>query len=432
MVAVAGLARSFGADRRPALLAGLLFGMTPALVALAGTSYVDPATTAAVIATWWLGLRLFRERDGSTALLFGTAAGLAAGTKDTSLFLIAPIVGWVLLAAGWEAITGAQPGALWRRLWSPAARRVVLCVLPLVILGGSWYVKDLLIHGNPLYPIAIGPLPGLPPDAFANVPRALRGQTWIEQVVRTWTADWHLLQYAYNVRPGGYGRAWLAVLPFALVGVALMWRSRRWAALALVVGAGVIGYVALPSAWYARYTLFLPGLALALAAVALSRLPARPANLAGLALVGLAAISLAAANLAPNIKMQLPHGRLARVTGYVAFVLTAPDSRRADVDIARNCRAFDVLPTGDTVAATRSYFAPHAIVGQELQRILAEPLNDMTSDAELVAAMRARSAQWLVTSADDQATAVARADPAHFVAHGSVCTKGRLWQFVPG
>jgi dolichyl-phosphate-mannose-protein mannosyltransferase len=433
IVAVAGLARAFGADRRPALLAGLLFGMTPALVALAGTSYVDPATTAAVIAAWWLGLRLFRERDRATAVLFGTAAGLAIATKDTSLFLVLPILGGVLVAVGRESIAGDHPGARWRWLRSPAAQRLGLAFLAFMVFGGLWYVKDLLIHGNPIYPIGLGPLPGLPRDVFfENVPPKLEGLTWIEQVFRSWTADWHLTQYLYNVRPGGFGRAWLAIVPLAVAGTALLWRSRRWAALSLVVAAAVVGYVVLPSAWYARYTLFLPALALALAAVALGRLGARPASLAGYLLVGLAAISLAAANLAPNIAIPLPHGRLARATGYVAFVLTAPNSQRAKVDLARDCRPFDALPAGDTVAVTRAYSIPHAAVGQGLERILAQPVDDPTSDAELLASMEARAAQWLVTNRDDEANVIALADPSHFVAHGAVCNRGVLWQFVPG
>ena len=433
MVAVAGLARGFGADRRPALLAGLLFGMIPALVALAGTSYVDPATTAAVIATWWLGLRLFGERDRATALLFGTAAGLAAGTKDTSLFLVLPILGWVLVAAAWEVIVGDHLGAPWRRLRSPAAQRLGLSLLSFVVFGGLWYLKDLLIHGNPIYPIGFGPFPGLPRDVFfENLPPRLAGLTWTEQVVRSWTADWHLTHYLYNVRPGGFGRAWLAIVPLALAGSALLWRSRRWAALWLIVVPAAVGFAVLPSAWYARYTLFLPGLALPLAAVALGSLRARPASLAGFLLVGLAAISLAAANLLPNISIPLHSRGVARLTGYVAFVLTAPDSQRTNVDLAKDCRTFDALPTGETVAITRSYSVPHAAVGQELERILAQPLDDPTSDAELLGSMRARAAQWLVTNRDDGTNGIALADPAHYVPYGRVCNKGLLWRFVPG
>jgi hypothetical protein len=121
------------------------------------------------------------------------------------------------------------------------------------------------------------------------------------------------------------------------------------------------------------------------------------------------------------------------VTGYVAFVLTAPDAQRAKVDIARYCGKFDTLPTGDIVAATHPYFAPHAIVGQALQRTLSEPIDDTTSAVDLVAAMQARGARWLVTSTvDDGVTAVAAADPAHFEPHGGVCTRGRLWRFIPG
>jgi hypothetical protein len=302
-----------------------------------------------------------------------------------------------------------------------------------MVFGGLWYVKDLLIFGNPIYPIGLGPFPGIPREVFfENVPPKLERLTWIEQVVRSWTADWHLNQYLYNVRPGGFGRAWLAIVPFALAGTALLWRSRRWGALSLIVATAVVGFVVLPSAWYARYTLFLPGLALSLAAVALGSLRARPASLAGFFLVGLAAISLAAANVAPNISIPLPHGRLARTAGYVAFVLTAPESRRARVDLAEDCRAFDVLPTGDIVAVTRSYSIPHAAVGQELERILAQPFDDPASHEELLASMRARGAQWLVTMRDDAENIIARADPEHFVPYGPVCNHGLLWQFVPG
>jgi dolichyl-phosphate-mannose-protein mannosyltransferase len=432
MVAVAGLARSFGADRRPALLAGLLFGMTPALVALAGTSYVDPATTAGVLATWWLGLRALRDRGRSTALLCGVAAGLAAGTKDTSLFLVAPIVAAVAVAAGWEVMTGGEPGRRRQQLTSHAAQRLALCLLPVLILGGSWYIKNLLVHGNPIYPIAVGPLAGIPPDSFAKTSRQFARLSWIEQIARAWTADWHLLHYKYNERPGGFGRAWLAIVPLALAGTGVLYRARRWREIALVVVPAVVGYIALPAAWYARYTLFLPALALALAAVFMGTLRMRPASLTGLALIGLAAISLAAANLAPNIPIPLPDGRIVRVTSYVAFVFTAPDSRRTRLGMAARCERFDAIPSGDTVSVMRSFHEPHAVVGQELQRILAQPFDDPSTDAELVASMRARSAQWLVTTPKDRAQALASADPTHFVPSGDVCTGGRLWRFVPG
>jgi hypothetical protein len=178
--------------------------------------------------------------------------------------------------------------------------------------------------------------------------------------------------------------------------------------------------------------LFLPGLALALAAVALGRLGARPASLAGFVLVGLAAISLAAANLVPNIPIRLPQGHVARLTGYLALVLTAPDARRAKVDIAAKCPQFAVIPTGDTVAVSRSYHEPHVIVGQQLERILAQSFDDPTSDAELLATLRARAAQWLVTTPGNPANVIALADPAHFVPYGRVCIGGVLWQFVPG
>ena len=158
MVGCIGLARSFGASRGTALLAGLLLGMTPAMLALAGTTYVDTAFTAAVVAAWWYGLRMIGgERDASAALLFGIATGLALGIKGTSFILVLPVlagVGTLLLVDAVRGMSGPV------RRWAPWLSIAAMAV-PVLMLGASWYLKNLLVHGNPVYPIGIGPFEGL-------------------------------------------------------------------------------------------------------------------------------------------------------------------------------------------------------------------------------------------------------------------------------
>jgi 4-amino-4-deoxy-L-arabinose transferase-like glycosyltransferase len=427
--AATGLARSFGASTRRALLAGLLFGMTPALIALAGTSYVDGASVAWVGATWWLGLRFLRgERDAAAALLLGVAGGLAMGTKGTNILIVTPIVA----ACGLVLVAGLLRGASRGRHVRDAAARLVLLALPVLVLGLSWYAKNFVVHGNPLYPFAVGPFPGpYPVDIVSWAPPQLEGHNSVDQVLRSWIADWSLTRYAYNVRPGGLGRAIPLILLLAVAGLFLVARRRSFAALGLVILPAVVTLVAAPNPWYARYTLFVPLLAVALAAVALDALRPRIATIAGFALVGVAAISLVFVNARPNIDIRTGDPpRLASVARYVSFVLTADDATRANVSLRKECAGFGVIPPG-SIVAPGGFNLLHGVVGPNLDRILGDPLPAASDPTALAAALRQTGATWLVSFAGGGIDAIAASAPDRFKPFGDICQGARLWQLEP-
>jgi hypothetical protein len=427
MAGVAGLARAFGASRPWAALGGLLFGTTPALVALAGTSYVDASSVAFAVATWWLGLRVFGgDRARSTLLLLGIAGGIAIGTKGTNAPLMAPILtaaGLVLLRDLVRAPSRERVGVV--------GRLAALC-LPVVAFGAIWYLKNWLVWGNPLYPFAIGPFAGPTTLAtFGFETPELEGLSRIQQLALSWTWDWHIGRYAYNVRPGGLGRAWPLILPLAILGLGWLLRRRRWAPAALVILPAWATLATMPMPWYARYTLFVAGLGAALAAVGIGALPPRLARLTGLVLVGIAAISLAVADGRPNIDVRSPDGQhLASPTQYLAYVLDPSPARRADVSLRKACAGFSVIPPGSRVAPG-GFNLLHGVVGPSLDRILTEPLPTTLRTADALAeAMLAQGASWLVTSTGSPLDAVAASGPARFLGHGTICEGGRLWQLV--
>jgi hypothetical protein len=430
ITAVTGLARCLGATRRTALLAGLVFGMTPALVALAGTSYVDGASVAFVAASWWLGVRIIRgERDPATAMLLGIAGGLALGTKGTNLLLVSPI-----LAGAGVALLAGLVGR--RRGDAPAViRRLVVLGVPILVFGASWYAKNLIVHANPLYPFAVGPFAG--PTSFtqfAFVPPQLEGMGAVHKLATSWLADWHVTRYAYNVRPGGLGRAWPAVIALAIVGLALLVKRRRLVPLALVVLPAAVTLAVMPMQWYARYTLFAPALATALAAVALTALAPRLRTAAGLVLVGVAAVSLTFANIHPNIDVRPAIARPpSRVTAgqYLRYVFTVSDARRANVSLRHDCAAFATIPPG-SIVAPGGFNLLHGVVGPDLDRILGEPLPPVADAASLAAAVRADGATWLVTASGGDLDAIAESAPGWFVPEGDICQGARLWRLAAG
>jgi hypothetical protein len=311
-----------------------------------------------------------------------------------------------------------------------AALWICVLVLPVVVLGGSWFVKNLVAFGNPMYPFTVGPLHGVTTLAdFQLSPPELEGRSTLGSLLASWTWDWHIGRYSYNVRPGGLGRAWPLIALVALAGAAILVRRRRAAAVVLVLLPAAVTLLVMPMAWYARLTLFLPAVGLALVAVVLDALRPRLRLVAGLVLVGVAAISLAFVNLRPNLDLSAQDVRPTSTRAYLRF-LAADAATRGAVSLNAECAGFAQIPAGARVAPG-GFNLLHAAVGHDLSRTLTEAVTDATTPEELVAAMRAQDATWLVTQEDGRLGRLAReAEP--LVDRGEMCQGGHLWELPPG
>ena len=441
MVSVAGLARTLGADRRWALFGGLLFALTPALLALAGTSYVDVSSVAFCVATWWLGVRVIRGGEPwTTVALLGLAGGLAIGTKGTNAPLTAPMlaaVGVVLLVRWLRGGDAGQTGGRADR--AASIGRLVALVLPVLVFGAAWYVKNWLAWGNPMYPFAIGPWAG--PTTLATfsfeVPQLVHDPR-IVQILKSWAWDWQLTRYAYNLRPGGIGRAWFAILPVAALGAWWLFRQRRWAALAFVVLVAVATLLVMPMPWYARETLFVPALGAALAAVAASaygtgtQLRARLATLGSLGILGVATISVVYVNAKPNIAVYKPGTTHLASPGQYLRYLLADDKTRADVSLRHECAGFSQIPVGARVVPDWNLL--HGVVGPNLDRVLTDPLGlfpDPPSPDDLVSAIQQQNATWLVTTSGSPIDKVAAGAAPALINHGPICQGATLYELAP-
>lgn len=135
-LAVYQIAREFGAPARAARWAPPLYVLTPCLLRLTATSYVDPAVGAFLLlcVAWLLAFR--RTRRPRELLLFSMAFGLAIGTKYTAVMMAAPLA---LLA-------------LWWLRDAPRRLSPLLLALPFALLGAFWYWRNLWLTGHPLYP----------------------------------------------------------------------------------------------------------------------------------------------------------------------------------------------------------------------------------------------------------------------------------------
>ena len=135
LAAAAAWGRRLGGD---AVWAAVIFGATGLYVWESTSAFID------------LGLALFSalaffwstETDGDwfPAILGGTFAGLAAGSKFTGL-MVGLLAGGLSVAVVWPD---------WRR----GLRRLFVIGGLVVLISLPWYVRNVLLTGNPIYPLA--------------------------------------------------------------------------------------------------------------------------------------------------------------------------------------------------------------------------------------------------------------------------------------
>ena len=201
-LAIVAAVREGGGRRVAALGAALAFLLVPEIWQQAPTAMVDLGMAAFLLAALPFLTRLRAGGTRSDLLALGAALGLAAGTKVVGALLALPF-----LAAGALAAVRRRSGA--------GELGAALAVA--AIGGGFWYLRNLVLTGNPVYPVAALGFPGL----------------YDGQAMRAW--DYHLTVGDLGALGGMLLASGVGFASAAAVGLARAWRSLETAlAIALV------------------------------------------------------------------------------------------------------------------------------------------------------------------------------------------------------
>lgn len=301
--AVVGIASNAGARRSLALFAGLLFAATPIVFLQAGTGYVDIAASATVLVAWQLVLSAYDLRGEPPGrlvpqfLVAGLAVGMMLGTKSSNVLgaVIAVLIAALVLRSLWQASRPPEPvppppdptggpadglaggGGTTVLTAAPAAARTAvrqrfgrwavapLCALliPAVVVGGFWYVRNLVTYGNPLWPITIPFFQGQGSVQQliigGNIPAEIAHVPPLTKIFQSWSADLFAHPFLYDQRLGGFGPQWLLLGPAILAMVFGFLRDRVVYLLGLLIPFCVL-LMLQPASWWSRFTIFFVGL----------------------------------------------------------------------------------------------------------------------------------------------------------------------------
>ena len=147
-VATFAMARRLGAGGSAArIAAGFYLAMVPVyLFAMEGN--VDAIYGAGyALSAYYAVRKALRDPGRGHATLSGLAAGLALGTKGTGIVFLPPLIVFAM-ACNWAGEPTRKKRGASSAAW----------LLGLVATSGFWYVRNLLLTGNPIYPahLAIG------------------------------------------------------------------------------------------------------------------------------------------------------------------------------------------------------------------------------------------------------------------------------------
>ncbi|MGI8506722.1 MAG: hypothetical protein ACR2MK_07960 [Solirubrobacteraceae bacterium] len=289
----AGLAEIGLSDRLCWLAAGALASLPLVVVQLAGANTDLPAMAwLACTAALAAGVR----RSPSLLAVALVAGGLGAGVKTT----VVPLAVIVLAIGAWRCRNAL------RGLVAPLLAAAAVAI----VTGGFWYVRNLIDHGAPFWPLSTTPWGDPIPTAFRAIEASLLSHPGA-------TLDGRL---------GDYGRA-LAGGLVLLAGAVLspLWARRRggvWAA--LIVVAALLVWADAPYTGIASNTTLAVGatrylLACLLAATVTLALAGRPREVPSLVALGLAV----ALNLDRDLALRFPAAPSAGSLALVAAVAAA-------------------------------------------------------------------------------------------------------------
>ncbi len=127
----------FGGQRRLAFFVGLLFLFTPVVAGQAGSAYIDLIVSVYYLAALALAAEFWRKGRLATFYIAGLTGGLLIGMKYTMLLFV----------------LGLQPlllYPLWKGWGRGGLRHGWIYLILLIIGGGYWYVRNMVILGSPI------------------------------------------------------------------------------------------------------------------------------------------------------------------------------------------------------------------------------------------------------------------------------------------
>ncbi len=278
VMAIYSIAVKMNIGKKNAAYSALLFFFTPVIILQSATNYVDVAITGLFLtavnflidseesehAVNKKGEGEYREKN-LPLIIAGLTAGILLGSKGSGpLFIIILSLFFVIKELRRHYIRQddffSEIPSLLKRI---SKLYLFFFLIPVLLLGGYWYIKNWVIYGNPVYPMEISIfdmtiLKGLFKGLIEPAPEIIKRLSWFTRPLYVWSEN--ISHYLYDSRFGGLGPIWFILfLPSIVFSVVYAIIRKRFNLLGVTMII-IITFLLYPRNWTPRYVIFITGL----------------------------------------------------------------------------------------------------------------------------------------------------------------------------
>ncbi|MBI5056714.1 MAG: hypothetical protein HZB61_08880 [Nitrospirae bacterium] len=264
ILAIYSIAVKLKVGEKHAACAGLLFFFAPVIILQSSTNYVDIAVSVLFLAA--INFLLNTNCPSPFSLLLsGLTAGILLGSKGSGPLFV------IILSAAFsvkEIITYFKLRKITslsktRALAKSSGLYLIYFLVPVLLTGGYWYIKNWILYGNPVYPMEISVFnvtifKGLYKGIIEPAPEVFGGLSYFGKLFYVWAE--RAEYYFYDSRLSGFGPLWFILFLPAFVfsfAYALIKKRHNFIAVSAVL---IAAFLFSPRNWNTRYVIFLFGL----------------------------------------------------------------------------------------------------------------------------------------------------------------------------
>jgi len=262
--ALFGLNRKLGVSRDIALFSASIFLFTPLVIQQSTLAMSDVAFAS----LFFITLNFLSEKSLKHAWLGGCSGGIMLGVKGTGILFACSIMSFIF----------AQSIFRRNRL---SKKKIAAFLIPLVLLGGFWYLKNLVLHGNPIFPVPVtcGKYTlfrgqknlSVHDISERDIPEALASFSRWMRVWRSWQ-EFNFVKYAYYYKGGGFGPLFfIFFLPNLIYALYSTLTDKNTNFLILLIPF-MLNFILFRSSWYSRHNIQFIGLFSVSSGITISRI----------------------------------------------------------------------------------------------------------------------------------------------------------------
>ncbi|MBI5674895.1 MAG: hypothetical protein HZC48_03550 [Nitrospirae bacterium] len=259
-----------------AIYSSLLFFFTPIMILQSTTNYVDVAISVLfLIAVNFLISRPEDHADDENVevyfkkwplLLSGIAAGILLGSKGSGPLFIAILSLAILSRMFFKRLNPFNRPSHSKKIGflRHGIRPYLLnFLLPAILFGSYWYIKNWVLYGNPVYPmeIAIADITifkGLYGGIIDPSPEVLNNLSPLKKLLYVW--EERVKYYLYDSRFSGFGPLWFILFLPGILFSTLLTIKRKEHNFLFIGIILIVTFILYPRNWNTRYVIFIVGL----------------------------------------------------------------------------------------------------------------------------------------------------------------------------